>query len=606
MDQKRKKYRLIQNVFYVYQGVAKHKPYLIGLLVLAIFCSAGSKFLWLFLGKYLVEFIDQGIPFEELIRLVALLTAGNILCMIGQNAVSFGKEPAAFYVRPMFMLGRNKKSIALFYENLENRKVLDLLEKSKEATRNVDVGIEGIIRFTIDLCTHIFTCFLAVVLLCQVNILMAVGVLLIGLLTYLSVDHATKKEKRLTNDEVLHEKRKLEHFKKVSTDFAYGKDIRLFQLSGTLLSTQEGLQKTLNQKVRKARLTWLGSDLLGNFLELLREGGLYTMLIYMILTGQLGIGDFVLYAGCVRNLAEALQILMRTFAKLRKCSAEVNDYRAYNEFCDAQSGGEEKLPAAKEYTVTFENVSFKYPGREDYALRNLNLTLPFGEKLAVVGLNGAGKTTFVKLLLKLYQPTEGRILLGGVDLRKIDTEEYYALFAPVFQDLELYAFSLAENVSMKTREATDFGRAKECLERAGLGEKLKEWPKGIETPMLRILHDDGILLSGGEKQKMALARALYKDAPIVVLDEPTAALDALSESEIYERFDSFVRGKSAVYVSHRLASTRFCDRIVMFENGELVECGSHEELMELGGKYAHMFELQAKYYQEENDETVAC
>jgi ABC-type multidrug transport system fused ATPase/permease subunit len=326
----------------------------------------------------------------------------------------------------------------------------------------------------------------------------------------------------------------------------------------------------------------------------------------MILAGQLGIGDFVLYAGCVRNLAEALQILMRTFAKLRKCSAEVNDYRAYNEFCDAQSGGEEKLPEAKEYTVTFENVSFKYPGREDYALRNLNLTLPFGEKLAVVGLNGAGKTTFVKLLLKLYQPTEGRILLGGVDLRKIDTEEYYALFAPVFQDLELYAFSLAENVSMKTREATDSGRAKECLERAGLGEKLKEWPKGIETPMLRILHDDGILLSGGEKQKMALARALYKDAPIVVLDEPTAALDALSESEIYERFDSFVRGKSAVYVSYRLASTRFCDRIVMFENGELVECGSHEELMELGGKYAQLFELQAKYYQEENDETVAC
>ena len=194
-----------------------------------------------------------------------------------------------------------------------------------------------------------------------------------------------------------------------------------------------------------------------------------------------------------------------------------------------------------------------------------------------------------------------------MDLRDIRTEEYYALFAPVFQDLELYAFTLAENVSMKTAEETDSERVMQCLERAGLGEKLKEWPKGIETPMLRILHNDGILLSGGERQKMALASALYKDAPIVVLDEPTAALDARAESETYERFDSFVHGKTAVYVSHRLASTRFCDCIAMFEGGELVEYGSHEELMERRGKYAHLFELQAQYYQEEeNHENVAC
>ena len=285
----------------------------------------------------------------------------------------------------------------------------------------------------------------------------------------------------------------------------------------------------------------------------------------------------------------------------------MNDYRAYNEFCDAQPEGEKEVPKETEYHFTFENVSFRYPGREEYALKNLNLTLPFKEKLAVVGLNGAGKTTFIKLLLKLYQPTEGRILLNGVDLRDIRTEDYYALFAPVFQDLELYAFSLAENVSMKTAEETNPERVKECLNRAGLGEKLKEWPKGIETPMLRILHNDGILLSGGEKQKMALARALYKDAPIVVLDEPTAALDARAESETYERFDSFVHGKTAVYVSHRLASTRFCDCIAMFEDGELVEYGSHEELMERRGKYAHLFELQAQYYQEEeNHENVAC
>ena len=339
--------------------------------------------------------------------------------------------------------------------------------------------------------------------------------------------------------------------------------------------------------------------------ELVREGLLYGGLVYLILKGELGIGDFLLYAGCVHNLAESFLFLMKTLAKLRKCSAEVNDYRRLNEFCEEKQEAAEDIPDAETYEISFENVSFRYPGSEDYALKDLNIKLRPGEKLAVVGANGAGKTTFVKLLLKLYRPCEGRILLNGKDIRNIDTSKYYALFAPVFQDMECYAFSLAENISMKPEEETDRELARECLKRAGLGSKLNTYAKGIDTPMLRILHDDGIVLSGGEKQKMALARALYKDAPMVVLDEPTAALDALAESEMYERFDSFVKGKSAVYVSHRLSSTRFCDRIAMFEDGALIEYGTHSELMAKAGKYAEMFALQARYYRGEEDDENA-
>ena len=601
------RYSLINNVLYVYRGVAKHKPYLIALLVPAVLCNALSRFIWLFLGKYLVDSIDSGLPVRELIIRILILTGLNIICMIGQNAVAFGKEPTAFYVRPMFMLKRNLKSIGMFYENLEDSEVLDAMEKSRASTRNVDVGIEGIIRYTIDFCSHIFTCVLAAVLLCRISYILAAAVLLCGILEYISVDKASKKEKYLTNDSVTYEKRKLEHFKKCSADFAYGKDIRLFGIAGKLIDTQEKLHEKLNAGERKASGVRIKSGMINHLLELIREGLLYGGLVYLILNGHLGIGDFLLYAGCVHQLAESFMFLMKTLAKMRKCSTEVNDYRSLNEFCDEKKEKEEALPDAGKYEICFENVSFRYPGNENYALKKLNLKLSSGEKLAVVGANGAGKTTFVKLLLKLYQPCEGRILLNGKDIRDIDTFRYYSLFAPVFQDMECYAFTLAENVSMRPEEDTDKELAEKCLERAGLGDKLKTYAKGVDTPMLRILHDDGIILSGGEKQKMALARALYKDAPLVVLDEPTAALDALAESEMYERFDSFADGKSAVYVSHRLSSTRFCDHIAMFEDGRLIEYGTHDELMDKKGKYAEMFELQAQYYVEDgnNENSVA-
>jgi len=604
---KEKRYGLINNILYVYKGVAKHKPYLIVLLFLSVVCTAGSRFIWLFLSKYIIEYISNGMEGGRLVKAVVILTVSNVLCLIGQNAVNFGKEPAAFYVRPMFMLERNKKHIGMFYENLEIREVLDVVEKSKNATRNTDVGIEGIIRFTLEFCSGIFTCLVAVVILCKISIYMAIAVLGFGAVSYYAIDKATKREKYLINDSVAYQKRKLEYFKKISNDFGYGKDIRLYQAADRLSETQKELHKELHENVYKSRIQWLKSSVFTNTLDLLREGILYIGLVCFILNNSLHIGDLMLYVGCVHNLADSFQNLMRTFARLRKCSSETNDYRTLNEFCDEQKEEKGAPYISSDYEIVFEDVSFKYPGSDSYVLQNLSITIFSHEKLAIVGLNGAGKTTFVKLLLKLYKPTSGAIYLNGIDINTINTEDYYSLFAPVFQDMECYAFSLAENVSMMTDAKTDRTMAKECLEKAGLGEKMKTWAKGIDTPMLKVLHEDGIVLSGGELQKMALARALYKNAPIIILDEPTAALDAMAESKMYEQFDSLIDGKSAVYISHRLASTRFCDSIAMFENGRIIEYGSHKELMQRKGRYAEMFEMQAHYYKEEKrNEAVVC
>lgn len=591
-----KKYNLLQNIIYVYKGVAKHKPYLIVLLFVSIISTAGSKFIWLFLSKYLIEFICNGMAAERLVTLVVLLTAANVLCMLGQNAVNFGREPAALYVRPMFMLERNKKHIQLFYENLEYQEILDWIEKSRKATSWTETGIEGVIRFTLVLCSDLFTCIVAVVILCRVSIYMIFVVAGFGLLSYWSIDRASRREKEMTNDSVAPQLRKKQYFDRISRDFSFGKDIRLYHVQPKLMQTQRELEETLHENVCSARNGWLKSGVFTTTLELLREGVMYLGLITSILGGSLGIGDFTLYVGCVRHFAQTFHNVMSVYARMRQCSREVNDYRTLNEYIDGQESSGSEVRQDSDYEIRFENVSFAYPGTEEYSLKHVNLTITPKQKLAIVGLNGAGKTTFVKLLLRLYEPTEGTIYLNGVDIRTYSTESYYRLFAPVFQDMECYAFSLAENVSMRTEENTDRQRVVQCLREAGLGNKLDEWERGIDTPILKVLHNDGVLLSGGERQKMALARALYKDASIVILDEPTAALDAIAESKMYEDFDHLVDGKMAVYISHRLASTRFCDVIALFEEGELAEYGAHDDLLQKNGRYAELFRMQAQYY----------
>lgn len=593
---KEKKYNLLQNIMYVYRGVAKHKPYLIVLLLISIISTAGSKFIWLFLSKYLIEYICDGMTADRLVTLVVILTAANILCMLGQNAVNFGREPAALYVRPMFMLERNKKHIRLFYENLEYREILDWIEKSRKATSWTETGIEGVIRFTLVLCSDLFTCIVAVVILCRVSLYMIFVVAGFGLLSYWSIDQAAKREKELTNDSVAPQLRKKQYFNRISRDFSFGKDIRLYHVQSKLMQTQRELEETLHENVCAARNGWLKSGIFTTTLELLREGLMYLGLIVSILKGSLGIGDFTLYVGCVRQFAQTFHNVMSVYARMRQCSREVNDYRTLNEYIDQQESAGSEVSREQDYEIRFEDVSFAYPGTEEFSLKHMNLTITPEQKLAIVGLNGAGKTTFVKLLLRLYEPTEGTIYLNGVDIRTYNIENYYQLFAPVFQDMECYAFSLAENVSMRTEENTDRQRVVRCLCEAGLGNKLDEWERGIDTPILKILHNDGVLLSGGERQKMALARALYKNAPIVILDEPTAALDAMAESRMYEDFDHLVDGKMAVYISHRLASTRFCDVIALFHEGELTEYGTHDALMKENGRYAELFCMQAQYY----------
>lgn len=248
-----------------------------------------------------------------------------------------------------------------------------------------------------------------------------------------------------------------------------------------------------------------------------------------------------------------------------------------------------------EYYVEFKNVSFKYPDTDTYVLWHVNLKFKVGEKLAVVGMNGSGKSTFIKLMCRLYDPTEGEILLNGVNIQKYDYDEYRSIFSVVFQDFRLFSFSLGQNIAAGA--AYDSKRVRECLKKVGFDERLESMPKDLETYLYKDFDADGVEISGGEAQKLALARALYKDTPFIILDEPTAALDPISEYEVYRRFNEIAGGKTAIYISHRLASCRFCDKIVVFHRGEVIQKGTHEELLaDSKGKYYELWNAQAQYY----------
>ena len=342
-------------------------------------------------------------------------------------------------------------------------------------------------------------------------------------------------------------------------------------------------------------VAWMG--LLSNFVTYALQFGVYLLLIAAALRGGLSVGSIARYVSSIMLLLAGVSGLARTIRISVTNEEYMKRYLDYFDIPNPMYQGSLSVEKRDDdrYEVEFRDVSFRYPNTEAYALRHVSMKFRIGEKLAVVGRNGSGKTTFIKLLCRLYDPTEGEILLNGVDIRKYDYAEYQALFSVVFQDFRLFAFSLGQNVTAGAD--VDRARAEVCLREAGLGERLLCMPDGLDTMLYRDFDPHGVVISGGEAQKIAIARALYKNAPFLVLDEPTAALDPVSEYEVYRKFNAISGGKTALYISHRLASCRFCDEILVFSAGSIVQHGAHEALLqEKSGEYARLWHAQAQYY----------
>lgn len=323
----------------------------------------------------------------------------------------------------------------------------------------------------------------------------------------------------------------------------------------------------------------------------------YLFVAIKALFGAFGVGNIVQYVAVLSRLGEGLQELMYILSDNEVYCTHLQNLFEYLDLPNHMYQG--SLTVEKrddnEYYVEFRNVSFRYPNTDTYVLRHVNLKFKVGEKLAVVGMNGAGKTTFIKLMCRLYDPTEGEILLNGVNIKKYDYNEYMSIFSVVFQDFRLFSFSLGQNVSASA--SYDREKMIECLKKAGFAERLNSLPNDLDTFLYKDIDADGVEISGGEAQKLALARALYKNTPFIILDEPTAALDPISEYEVYSKFNEIAGTKTAIYISHRLASCRFCDKIAVFHEGEIVQNGTHEELLaDSTGKYYELWNAQVQYY----------
>lgn len=329
-------------------------------------------------------------------------------------------------------------------------------------------------------------------------------------------------------------------------------------------------------------------------------GAVYVFVCLKALGGAFGLGSVTQYVASITKVSGGLSemvnalIDMRNNAPFLKLTFDFLDIP--NDMYKGSLTVEKR--SDRNYEIEFRNVSFKYPGSDDYSLKNVNMKFKVGERLAVVGMNGSGKTTFIKLLCRLYDPTEGEILLNGIDIKKYDYREYMDIFSVVFQDFNLLSMKLSENIA--SGSDLDKDRVLDCLEKAGFSDCLAAMPDGIDTCLYKSWNKDGVDVSGGEAQKLAIARALYKDAPFIILDEPTAALDPIAEAEIYEKFDSIAGDKTAIYISHRLSSCKFCDEIAVFHEGSVIQQGSHEDLLaDKDGKYSELWNAQAQYYVKE-------
>lgn len=353
------------------------------------------------------------------------------------------------------------------------------------------------------------------------------------------------------------------------------------------------------ERARKGKFGILNAT--GNAVSALLMGLAYLFVCLKAYGGAFGLGAVTQYVGAATNFFVGIGGLFTAVGDCRFNAPYLKTLYDYLDLPNKMYKGSltTEKRSDRQYTVEFLDVSFRYPGSEQYALRHLSMTFKVGERLAVVGMNGSGKTTFIKLLCRLYDPTEGVILLNGIDIRKYRYDEYMDIFSVVFQDFKLFALPLGQNVA--TAQHYDAARAADCLQKAGFSDRLARMPKGLDTCLYKDLDEDGVTISGGEAQKIAIARALYKDAPFIVLDEPTAALDPVAEAEIYAKFNEIAGDKTAIYISHRLSACKFCDEIAVFDHGEVVQQGTHEELLgEPDGKYYELWNAQAQYYTEES------
>ncbi len=490
------------------------------------------------------------------------------------------------------------KYMSCDYSILESERGQTMYQKALNAITtggDYGTGISAVLFPSLKIAAKILSFFLYTGILAYLNPVLSVIIIALSVIDAAALKYARKYENTI-RDEYGDYLKKASYLEKASGDVKAGKDLRIFAMSERFEAIWKKVIDGYRKVLWSAKMRHGMADAVNGLTTAARNLIVYAYLIWEVCNGDISISMFVLYFGAASQFSSILRGIMYFINKLNLASIQVSELREFLDLKSSDRGSREITDTSRVPDIEFRNVTFRYSGAKEPVLENFSLKIKHGEKIAVVGINGAGKTTVVKLLCGFYIPTEGDVLIDGVSTRDIKKQSLHKLYSVIFQDAMVLPFTIAENISMRTEDETDYERVWSCLEKADLLKKVREYPKTMSEKMTRELDENGIVLSGGEQQKLLMARALYKDAPVLILDEPTAALDPIAESETYGKFHSISENKTAIYISHRLASTRFCDKIVLISDRRISETGTHDELMAAGGEYARMFEVQQQYY----------
>ena len=602
---KKPKYNMWQNSCWMIGNAWKIKEKKVIFICLAqIVISLGQSLVSLFISPAVISAVETQKSLTYLLVTILVFIGATMLLRaansyVGENAL-YGRITIRTHIIGMIC----SKMMTTSYPNTEKKEFRDLAQSASDAVDSNRSATEAIWSTLVQLIKNILGFVIYLAMLSRLDPWVVFVVLVTSVVGFF-VNKKVGGFAYRHRSEYAAQGRRMNYVNTVGSGSEYAKDLRIFGIKPWLTEIYDKAKDITLALKRKEQNVNMISSVSDIILTFLRNGIAYAYLINMALKGNLSAAEFVLYFAAFSGFTNWVRWILGNVNTLYKQSLDISTVREMLEYPEVfrfEDGEPLAADPRGKYEIKLENVTFRYPETERDVLKNINLTLHPGEKLAVVGMNGAGKTTLVRLICGFYDPTAGRVLLNGEDIRKYNRRDYYKLFSAVFQNFDVIAATIAQNIAQDMDGNIDMDAVRSCADKAGLCEKIELLPEKYDTKLVRDVYEEAIALSGGETQRLMLARALYKNAPMLILDEPTAALDPIAEADMYSKYNAMAEGRSSVYISHRLASTRFCDRIILLDGSVIAEEGTHDELMALGGKYKEFFDVQSKYYKDGGEE----
>lgn len=588
------KHSLLENIRYIFSDIKREYKSLLVCLSAETLLGCITPAVTLFLPKVIIEFLTQSTQTQASIGIIVVLLllstiSGAALTMTTSARYVYLSDLNMYYLKKLFYtaLGRD-------YQSLESAKGQTEYQRAR---RTLMGGSEASVTSLVTTSQSFITGALCFVLyssvLAHLNPIVMAALVGLSVLQYIVMKGARTFEKK-NRSKLSDKEKKMFIIESIAANPSYGKDIRMYSMSRWIQTVWKGTltqYTAVSQMVAKRNFFAAAASVT---LLLIRDIGAHLYLISRILGGDITVADFSVYLGAVVGFSAFTGNIIMQINELKRSSLFMDDLRVFLDISktnDSVSECNDVLPELE--SIELRDVCFTYEETGKPFIKHLNLTIRRGEKVAIIGLNGAGKTTLIKMLCGLYVPQSGEVLINGTPTTALDKNTRLSFFSAVFQDAVLFPFSIAENVSLQPESETDYNRIVNCFKQVGFDKTLGQFSKGMHTMLSKAIDKDGVVLSGGQRQKLFLARAIYKDAPVWLLDEPSTFLDPPSESELNNLIQNLSSEKTIVYISHRLTNARKCDRIVLMEDGAVIESGRHEELIKFGGVYAHMYSVQA-------------